>query len=162
MATEGTKSRFELLDPILSEKCKRIHSRAYHLGHRIEKCICEKKVCKVPFQKVLRPIRLASSISQSEKDFILDIRKRFNNKNAAGAFRKREADTEKESQKEITDLTIQVVELKTERDELETEVELFRSLSEPCETAANEYQTDSDQEDYVMTRDSQQLELFNC
>ena len=163
-------NKMTLLSQILTDKCLQNHSALHHLTHPIEKCISETKVCSVEFAKVLRPIKLASNIGMNEKTLILDIRKRFNNRNAAGAFRKRETDTDKVTETEISKLRSVKNNLTTELKELSQEIYFYRSMSLCNPPIPQEYTTDSDSEinitspiasEFTQTRSFSESSVFN-
>ena len=151
MTAKVNTNKFDLLAPVLTDKCLRNHSRVYHLSHRIDNCISEEKVCLVDFQKVLKPIKFAINISHNDKNTILEIRKRNNNKKAASEFRKRESDSGKRSEREIIILELQSNQLRSEREELERDIQRYRSMSVPYDLSESDSQTDSEQEIDVIT-----------
>ena len=132
-----------LFASILTDKCLQNHSAIYHLRHPIDKCISEENVCSVDFAKVLRPIKLARNININEKTYILNIRKRFNNRNAAGAFRKRENDIDTITECEISELKAEKEKLKLKMQELTQQRDYFKSKYLSYQQVQNEF-TDSD------------------
>ena len=143
-ASRTSNSRMALLAPVLSDKCLRSHSSLYHLTHPIENCICERKICDADFAKVLKPIKQAEHMDRNLRNTILDIRKRHNNRNAAGAFRKRESESEKKQDSEIYELLKQKRNLEMEKELLQQEIYHFRARSLSCLSPMQHEFPDSD------------------
>ena len=102
------KERHELFHPILEDRCHNEHNPIFHLMNEYTECIDADKVCRADFSKVLKPIREAKDIPESEKKVVMEIRKQFNNRNAARAFRNRESEAK---EKAIKGLEIEKLEL---------------------------------------------------
>ena len=159
MEGKASINKYERLAPILTDKCLRTHSKVYHLSHRIENCISEDKVCTVDFQKVLKPIKMASNISRNVKNYILDIRKRYNNKNAASGFRQRESDQDRLCEREIRNLQLQTKQLSEDRKELMNEIQMYRSLSVPLDPLPELYDPVPEPRDPVENDSDQDIDV---
>ena len=128
------KERDELLYPILEDRCHQEHNPIFHLMNEYTECIDADKVCEADFSKVLKPIREAKDIPESEKKVVMEIRKQFNNRNAARSFRNRESEAEKKEEKKIKEMEIEKGELEEEKKELNKEIYLLKTRSPPSPT----------------------------
>ena len=123
----GDKDKFELFRPILLQNCLRNHSNSYHRTHSFIDCVDKDKVCKVDFSQVLKPIKEASNIRDCERDAILVVRKKHNNRKAAQEFRKRERDGDIEEGNTIEEMKREIQMLQEEKKRLINEIYQFNS-----------------------------------